>query len=602
MSKAADLPSPSPRPLELLAPALDADTAIEAMLHGADAVYIGGPSHGARRAAANSLDDLKRVVDFAHPFGVRVFVTVNTLVYDSEVRHVERLMRDLWRIGIDAAIVQDMALLRMDIPPIELHASTQCDIRTPEKARFLQDVGFSQLVLARELSLGEISGICSAVTVPVETFVHGALCVSYSGRCHASCATRSRSANRGECAQICRLPYTLTDASGHVICKDRHLLSLKDLNTLDLLPDLAAAGVSSFKIEGRLKERDYVKNVTATYRAALDRLIAAAPHLYCRSSRGVSEIGFTPDPLKSFNRGFSHYFLKERRPASIASLLTPKSLGEPIGSVDQLHPGDGISFFNRKGEYQGVLVNGVTHDGIRGNRPFTLPSGARIFRTLDVEWRKRLSRPTASRTLWMDVELDVSGVTFRAEGELEVRLPLPCPPQPSERSFDYRAVFAKLGNTPFRLRGYHSRIDDRSFLPLSALTALRREGVANLLKAAICRYPLHLRREELKEARYPADSLDYRDNVANDLARGFYRDHGVTGTIEPALEVMPDLSNGKRAHKRRVLMTCRHCVLRELGLCMKEGNRPAQPLCISSGDLRFELCFDCTRCEMQVIG
>ncbi|MDE6379752.1 MAG: U32 family peptidase, partial [Muribaculaceae bacterium] len=340
------------RRLELLAPAGNPDIAIEAILHGADAVYMGASSHGARRNAANSIDDVKRVVDFAHIFRARVYVTVNTLVYDNEIKKVERLIEDLYHVGVDAIIVQDMGILRMDIPPIELHASTQCDIRTPEKARFLQDVGFSQLVLPRELTLEEIHKMSEAVDIPLESFVHGALCVSYSGRCHASLATCGRSANRGECAQLCRLPYTLKDSKGKTICKDKHLLSLRDLNTIDILPQLINAGVSSFKIEGRLKEVSYVKNTVASYRKAIDAFINDHKEGFERSSFGQSEVTFTPNLSKSFNRGFTHYFIERRRPQGIISPDTPKSLGEEIEDLKKLNNGDGISFFDAQGTIQ----------------------------------------------------------------------------------------------------------------------------------------------------------------------------------------------------------------------------------------------------------
>ena len=308
--------------------AANAAIAIEAVRHGADAVYIGATSHGARKAAANSLDDIAEVVDYAHKFRSKVYVTVNTIIYDSEIKTVERLCRDLYHIGVDALIVQDMGMLRMSLPPIALHASTQCDIRTPEKARFLQEAGFSQLVLARELSLKEIAEISDAVDVPVECFVHGALCVSYSGKCSASCASTGRSANRGECAQICRLPFSLMDAEGNVIARDRHLLSLRDFNASALMPDLIEAGVSSFKIEGRLKDMDYVKNITSLYNLLLDNIVSNSGGCFHRSSFGKSDISFIPNPEKSFNRGFTDYFLKQRRPISIASLLTPKSMGK----------------------------------------------------------------------------------------------------------------------------------------------------------------------------------------------------------------------------------------------------------------------------------
>ena len=334
------------RELELLAPAGNADIAIEAILHGADAVYIGPPTHGARKAAANSLEDIKKVVSFAHQFGAKVYCTVNTIIYENELTEVESLIRKLYIIGVDALIVQDMGILRMDIPPIALHASTQCDTRTPEKAKFLEDVGFSQLVLARELTLNEIKKIHDTVDVPLECFIHGALCVSYSGRCHASQATKGRSANRGACAQICRLPFNLTDSRGRVLQKNKHLLSLKDFNLSDNLEELIQVGVSSFKIEGRLKEVGYVKNVVAYYRQKIDEIIRKYPDKYRRSSYGKSTIDFIPQLDKSFNRGFTTYFLNDRRPANISSPDTPKSMGEIITDINQLNNGDGISYFD----------------------------------------------------------------------------------------------------------------------------------------------------------------------------------------------------------------------------------------------------------------
>ena len=312
------------RKLELLAPAANKEVARQAILHGADAVYMGAYSHGARHRAANSIEDIQETVRFAHQFRAKVYVTVNTLVYDNEIEKVEHLVHELYRVGVDAIIVQDMSLLRMNIPPIELHASTQCDTRTLEKGKFLEKMGFSQLVLARELSLKEIKDICDGVDVPVECFIHGALCVSYSGRCQASELCMGRSANRGECGQMCRLPYKLINGKGETIIKDRYLLSLSDFNASSYIGEMIDAGVSSFKIEGRLKDADYVKNVTAAYRKIIDDYISANPEKYCRSSFGRSVISFTPSLEKSFNRGFTNYFLNGRGDRKMDSLLTPK--------------------------------------------------------------------------------------------------------------------------------------------------------------------------------------------------------------------------------------------------------------------------------------
>lgn len=585
------------RELELLAPAGNLEIAMQAILHGADAVYMGASSHGARQNAANSIDDIRRTVDFAHIYRAKVYVTVNTIVYESELKQVERLITELYHAGVDAIIVQDMGILRMDIPPIQLHASTQCDIRTPEKARFLQDVGFSQLVLPRELSLQEIRTIVEAVNVPVECFIHGALCVSYSGRCHASQTTCGRSANRGACAQICRLPYTLTDANGKIICKDKHLLSLRDFNTSDILPEIVKAGASSFKIEGRLKEVAYVKNVVAYYRQILDNIIAENPDMYRRSSCGTSEISFKPNLFKSFNRGFTHYFLTERRPRAITSPDTPKSIGEPIEDIRQLNNGDGISFFNSKGIYSGALVNGIKGNHIITARPADIPKGAQINRTFDRIWDKTMQSETATRKIGVSFHLDDAGLTATDERGCMVRLPLETTRDTARKEMDYSPIFAKLGNTPYRLIKFESSLDKTVFIPAGEMTQMRRDAIEALNNANLTTYPYQYRDTENRETRYMTTRLDYRDNVANPLAERFYREHGVKA-IQPALEV----SNTTDKSSIRV-MTTRHCILRELGLCKKEKGlgRYAEPLSISSGKNKFTLKFNCKDCEMNVL-
>ena len=583
------------RRLELLAPAANADVAIQAILHGADAVYMGASSHGARKSAANSIDDIKRVVDFAHIYRAKVYVTVNTLIYEKELGQVRELCESLYRIGVDALIVQDMALLEMKLPPIALHASTQCDIRTPDKAKFLQDVGFSQLVLARELTLDEIKAIVGAVEVPVECFVHGALCVSYSGRCHASFATLGRSSNRGECAQICRMPFTLKDANGKVVAKDRYLLSLHDFNASNKIEDLIEVGVSSFKIEGRLKDADYVKNIVAFYRQKIDRVISENPDKYERSSFGRSEINFSPDPNKSFNRGFTDYFLSSRRPAGIASLLTPKSMGEVVKDIRLLRNGDGISYFDRNGVYQGVNINKVDGQTIVTSRKVEIPWGAEIHRTNDVEWQKKMSRPTAERKLGLAVVLDDEGVTAEDERGVRVRLRLDVTKEKARREMDYKADFSKLGNTPYVLTNYEARHRSDMFVPRSEINELRRKLVKALDDANLATYRYDRRRREKADVVYPSSTLDFRDNVANSQAEGFYRRHGVS-EIEPAMETRKTSPKGGT-----VVMTTRHCILRELGMCKKEsGIRLPEPLRLTGGPKDFTLRFDCRRCEMEV--
>ncbi len=584
------------RKIELLAPAANAEVAIEAIKHGADAVYIGAMSHGARKAAGNSLSDISKVVDFAHKFRARVYVTVNTIIYEDEIAGVEKLCRELYKIGVDALIIQDMALLRMNLPPISLHASTQCDIRTPEKARFLQDIGMSQLVLARELTLKEIKEIAENVEIPIECFVHGALCVSYSGRCHISCAMTGRSANRGECSQLCRLPYTLKDGNGNILAKDKHLLSLKDFNASHKLEELLEAGVSSFKIEGRLKDKNYVKNIVTFYRKKLDDIISSHPDEYERSSYGRSEVSFIGTPDKSFNRGFTDYFLSSRRPDSIASLLTPKSLGEEIKDLRLLHNGDGISYFDKDGQYQGVNVNKIENGKIVTGRKVNIPVGATIHRTYDLEWQKALDKDTARRTIDIDIEINSRSVAVHDERGVEVKLPLNVTMEKARQEMDYEKDFSKLGNTIYRLRSYKSYLPDYTFIPRSEISALRRMIINALDEANKAVYPFEYRRNEKPEAKYPYKKLDFRDNVANSLAKELYHSHGVN-QIEPALEV----KDGK-PRSGTVVMTTRHCILREIGLCKRlKGRHISEPLTLSSGNNNYRLHFNCADCEMEVL-
>ena len=587
------------REIELLAPARDIAVAKEAVLHGADAVYIGPPGFGARSSAANSIDDIKRLVEFAHPFRVRIYATVNTIVKENEIRQAESMIHDLYRAGVDALIVQDMGILRMDIPPIALHASTQCHINSPEKALFLQNAGFSQLVLARELSVSEIERIHRSVNVPLEVFVHGALCVSYSGRCHASQHCFSRSANRGECAQICRLPFTLTDASGRVISSGRHLLSLKDFNQLSLIPDLLAAGASSFKIEGRLKDASYVKNTVAAYRAAIDRAIAAAPDRYRRKSYGCSEISFTPDLLKSFNRGFTHYFSSGKADGKIASILTPKSVGEPIDDISLLNNGDGIAFFDRKNGYTGLNVNRVDGGRILNMRNISIPRGTQIYRTRDIKWESMLSHDTATRKIPVDISLDSTGVTATDSRGVTVRVALGFKPLKKEsgtRVSDFRTPFSKLGNTIYSLRSFTSLISSDMFVPASVLTNVRRKLTETLDNAAAATYRFDIRNAENRFFPYISRKLSYKDNVSNSLAKLFYKDHQ-TETSESALEISSSALPCGSA-----VMTTKYCILHELGLCRKKEKPSFQePLRISSGKIRFRLHFDCARCGMELL-
>lgn len=597
-------PADTPRPIELLAPAKNVQTAMSAIIHGADAVYIGPEGFGARSTASNSTDDIQRLCDFAHPFRARVYATVNTIVFDHELKAVERMIHNLYRAGVDALIVQDMGILRLELPPIALHASTQCDTRTVEKALFLQEAGFSQIVLARELSLEQIAQICEHVTVPIETFIHGALCVSYSGRCHASYALCGRSANRGRCAQICRLPYTLRDAGGHILSDPKYLLSLKDFNTSDLLADLLQSGVSSFKIEGRLKDEAYVKNVTAWYRSIIDKEIASHPSWYCRSSVGSTDFNFEANPIKSFNRGFTHYFLKGNQPSGIASIHTPKSLGEPLSTLSDLHAGDGISYFNSKGEYTGVRVNKMVTGHPVFAKPIHLPKGVQIFRTTDHRHNLLMSRhDTARRKIAIEIELNDDCVCVSDERGYKVTLPVPEHSYNARQPMEPRRFFDKLGDTIYELRGFKNQLKENSFIPASVMTALRRNLIQALDEYAASYFMRPARTTENRNYPYPYPTLTFADNVSNSKALEFYKDHGVQH-IQPALERD---DNFREIAPYTVLMTTKHCILRELGLCKKRtksegGPKLKEPLTIDSGNgARFQLRFNCKLCEMQVL-
>lgn len=613
----------SSRPIELLAPARDADTAIAAIRNGADAVYIGGPSHGARASACNSIDDIRRVVDYAHRFRARVYVTLNTLIYNDEITAVERLAADLYRIGVDALIVQDMALLRMDLPPIALHASTQCDTRTPEQVRRLVQAGFSQIVIARELSEAETAQMVQAAApVSVEVFVHGSICVCYNGDCRASLLTTGRSANRGECAQVCRYAFDLVDADGRVLVADKHLLSLADMNRLPRLHSLLEAGVSSFKIEGRLKDTAYVQNVTAVYRRALDRIIEAPGSGLRRASYGAVELGFVPDPERSFNRTFTTYFSEGApRPgvkmARMASIDTPKAVGQPVATVVRskggvieaklMHPlanGDGLGYFDRSGHLVGFRLNRV--DGSRLYPASTVEPapGTTLYRNYDKAMADTLSREPARRTIAVEmtlrkcgtdrIALDMScerGCRVSVSATLQQPLQAARSPQLSTR----RRALAKLGDTIYTLASLDDRLGEL-FVPAGALTDLRRRAVEGLDRAAAATYTFDYRREEARDLLTPRH-LTFHANVANRLAARFYNDHG-TETIEPAAECTAPDARGDVE-----VMCTRYCVRRELGRCLRTeaGRQWREPLTLRSGGHSFRLKFDCDRCSMRVL-
>ena len=616
------------RKIELLAPAKNLECGIEAVNHGADAVYIGAPKFGARAAAVNSLEDIAALVAYAHLYNVRIYVTVNTILKEEELAETEKMIWELYRIGVDALIVQDMGITRLNLPPIPLHGSTQMDNRTPEKVRFLADAGFRQVVLARELSLQEIRRIHEACPeTPLEVFVHGALCVSYSGQCYVSQACFGRSANRGECAQFCRLPFSLVDADGKTIVRDKHLLSLKDLNQSEVLEDLLDAGASSLKIEGRLKDVSYVKNVTAAYRSKLDAIFARRKE-YVRASSGTCRFDFTPQLDKSFSRGFTHYFL-QGRDREISSFDTPKSLGEEMGTMKEqrgnyltvagvkpFHNGDGVCFLDEQGRLQGFRINRVDGNKLypAGDVPRIKPR-TRLFRNFDQEFERILARKSAERKIGVGWELaDTSSgfaLTVADEDGNRITLSFPYPkelartPQPE----NLRTQLGKLGNTPFEvmpLGGTDSpsattapaiaiNLSQNWFIPASVIADWRRQAIDKLTAARRITYRRELHVWKPTRHRFPATSLTYLGNVMNTAARSFYQAHGVA-SVEPAYE--------KQAVPEAVLMFCKHCLRYSMGWCptYQKGHSPyREPYYLVGTDgKRFRLTFDCKNCQMKV--
>lgn len=601
--------------IELLSPARDLECGMAAIDHGADAVYIGAQRFGARAAAGNSVDDIKALCLYAHQYGARVYVTVNTILYDEELEDTQKLIHQLYEVGVDALIVQDLALLKLDLPPIPLHASTQMDNRTPEKARALKDLGFRQIVLARELLLEEIGKIHEAVPdVPLEAFCHGALCVSYSGRCYASEYCFRRSANRGECAQFCRLPFTLRDSEGKVLAADKYLLSLRDMNRSASLEEMMDAGVRSFKIEGRLKDVSYVKNVTAYYRKAIDRILERRKE-YKRSSFGTSDFCFTPDAAKSFSRGFTDYFLHDRN-SHLASMDTPKSRGQEVGFVKEIRRdhivvagtasfsnGDGLCYTDENGKLQGFRVNKVEGNHLYPAEMPRVRKGDVLFRNYDQQWERMMSRPTAERRLALSFLLeevpDGFSLTAKTEDGRENRKVFHCEHQlaRTDQSNTISDLLCKLGDTIFTCRKVDVRFTQPWFIPRSLLAEWRRAIVEELTGIAV------LTREEVVKS-FPETvclplAPGFQNNVSNKLSLSVYENLGQNVT-EKAFELThihkPDMT----------LMTCRYCIRYELGLCpRKQKPRIAyrEPLYLESKDGRcFRLHFDCHRCEMQILG
>ncbi|MDE6826987.1 MAG: U32 family peptidase [Paramuribaculum sp.] len=610
--------------IELLAPARDLKVARAAIASGADAVYIGAPSHSARAAAAVTTDDIRKSIEAAHPFGVKVYVALNTLIYDNELRDIERMISELYRAGVDALIVQDPGITKLDLPPIALHASTQCDIRTPEKALWLESLGFTRIVPARELTIKEIADIHEAAPrLEIEAFVHGALCVSYSGDCRASHVMTGRSANRGECSQICRHAFTLLDCNDRVLVRDKYLLSLRDLNRSAYLGEMLRAGVESLKIEGRLKDESYVMDTVGYYRQELDRIIEANPELYKRASHGTSRLNFTPSPELAFNRGFTSYFTEGHNPGGnlkMATLDTTGRLGTTIGRVRRtlkgggividlkegvrLSNGDGLAWTNR----QNGTVAGMRVNRAEGNTVYAAPgtkliptAGTELRRTADSQREKNLEKQDAAvRTLGMKGTLRITPgnmLTLDLEAEngakasAAIEIPTPDRAEKPQKEQRLRAL-NKTGDSIYRL----TELDDRAgnlFIPASYLSKLRREAIDILEKTAeaIYAYP---KPGQTTEMRLP-DGVP-AVNVANHLSRELYDQRGATVTVT-AIECQP--GNRKGTH----VMNTRYCLRRELGMCLRTaaGKEWQAPLYLKDGSgKKMRVDFDCAKCEMNL--
>lgn len=601
------------RKIELLAPAKNLECGIAAIDHGADAVYIGAPKFGARAAAVNSLEDIAALVEYAHLYNARIYVTVNTILKDEELQETEKMIWALFRAGVDALIVQDMGITGLNLPPIPLHASTQMDNRTVEKVRFLADAGFRQVVLARELSLREISKIHEACPdVPLEIFVHGALCVSYSGQCYVSQACFGRSANRGECAQFCRLPFSLVDAEGRVIVKDMHLLSLKDLNQSDELEALLDAGASSFKIEGRLKDVSYVKNVTAAYRRKLDAIFARRKE-YVRASSGSCRYAFNPQLDKSFSRGFTHYYLHGRT-KDVFSFDTPKSLGEEMGTMKEargnyltvaglksFNNGDGVCYIDEQGRLQGFRINRVEGNKLYPQEMPRIKPRTVLYRNFDQEFEKILARKSSERRIAVSVRLTDTpfgfALTLTDEDDNSVTLSLAREKEPARtpQEENLKTQLAKFGNTPFEAVRIDIDFAGNWFLPASVLADFRRQAVEKLISARRINYRRELFVLKPTAHAFPQSTLTYLGNVMNAQAVSFYAGHGVA-SIAPAFERAPA--------EKAVLMFCKHCLRYSMGWCpvhQRERSPYREPYYLVSTDgKRFRLEFDCKNCQMKV--
>jgi len=604
--------------IEILAPAKNLVQGMAAINAGADAVYIGAPQFGARTNATNSLEDIAEMVKYAHLFKAQVFVVINTILYDNELDLCKKLIYQLYDIGVDALIVQDMSIMEMDLPPIVIHASTQANNRDAKHVKFLKDAGMKRAVLARELNLDQVREISEATDIELEFFVSGALCVSFSGNCYMSIAGGERSANRGSCAQNCRLPYQLIDGTGKTLIANSHLLSIKDLDLSDQLPNLIDAGVTSFKIEGRLKDIVYVKNNTSFLRKKLDAFLEQNTDKYQKASSGRTFYNFEPEMDRSFNRGYTDYFVNKRK-EKIGNWESPKSQGQLIGKLleikangyvienyEKLNNGDGLYFINEQGEADGAQINIIVGNVAVPNTFKPLPVGTIIYRNSDAEFNKMVEKEnSAVRKIGVSLRFTetVDGFQLLAVDEdghqcsltLETAKEL----AKSQESVipNIKKNLAKTGNTPFIVDEIEVEFSNNWFLPISKVNEVRREVLEQLVDIRVKEY----HREEFQITKtdhpYPVQKLDFMYNVSNRLARAFYKRHGVT-EIEKAFELQWDPGKAR-------VMTTKYCVKYELGKCARfqrdtMGEKLVEPLTLKHGENEYKLKFNCKPCEMEI--
>jgi len=600
--------------LELLSPAKDLECGIAAINCGADAVYIGAPKYGARAAVGNSIEDIEKLINYAHKFWAKVYVTINTILYENELADVQKIIHQLYEIGTDAIIIQDMGILEMDLPPIPLFASTQTHNYSVDKIKFLEDVGLQRIILARELSFEQIKEIRKNTKVDLEFFIHGALCVCFSGQCYFSQSTTERSANRGECSQPCRMLYSLEDVDGNTIIKDKYLLSLKDLNLSAHLRELIDAGITSFKIEGRLKDISYVKNVTAFYRQKLDEIISREK-LFTKASSGKVHFDFKPDLDKTFNRGYTDYFIDGRK-KEIASPDTQKSLGKYLGKIKKIGKDffeidtkeiisndDGICYFDSNNVLQGMIVSKAIDNRIYTDELKDLKTGMKIFRNRDHQFIKELSKETSSRKIQASLSLSEAkeGMLISAKDEDGNEVTVLCefvkePAKNSEQAYQtIEKQILKSGDSIFEVKKIEINFRQIYFLSVGKLNEFRREALSQLEKERIKNYPRRFVETKRNSTPYPAAKLDYRGNIVNPKAEQFYMNHGIE-IVEEGFEKL-------NAYKGKIIMTTKYCIKDQLGICPQNKCRDLKikdPLFLIDGKRKYQLVFNCKDCEMNI--